>query len=215
MDKLEVEKSFSDFAQSKVVAGHAFKISSSLLESLGNIELEAKESVAVATAQIWAKLTNGKLVVPEDLKNPDAFWMALFKSHIRNYLLKRYARRTNRKSNAVYEKELEDYKKELEKKDAPKPKRHQGGRFEGVDEKPLTDVWTEGPEDAALYTDDALRKQFLDLGFEPTVVDVILLRANGLTWVEVGHELGEKADTVRMRLARCLKKVELDSDMLF
>jgi DNA-directed RNA polymerase specialized sigma24 family protein len=33
------------------------------------------------------------------------------------------------------------------------------------------------------------------------------LRANGQTWEEVGAELGEKADAVRMRLERALKRI--------
>jgi hypothetical protein len=90
------------------VKNYALKYANKILQSLGDIEIEAAESISVAQEIIWKKLLAGDISVEGELNKPNAYWMSHFTQHICYYLLKHFARRSSRNPGEQYKKEVAD-----------------------------------------------------------------------------------------------------------
>ncbi len=212
MDQKEIRENFAIFSQSEKVWLHARKAASFLLESLGDVEIEASEAVSVATVTILKKLDAGEIKIPDDLKSPEAFWMAHFKQHIKHYLLKRYARRSNRKPADVYRKEMKELK-EMGVKDS-KPLKYQGPRFESTVEEMLMAGANSTPETIHLQSDEQLRSSLGNTGLKPEIIDLIMMRAEGLTFEEMGARVRKSEDAVRQQYNRHVVDADLNRDLV-
>ena len=200
------EKSWGRKADS-AVQNFALKYAHEILSKRGDIYLEAMEAIAAAQETIWKKVYKGDISVEGELKNPDAFWMSHFTSHIRYYLLKRLARRSSKKP-------VQQYKKEKEEHNDPKtkPSRYQGGRFDGFDEQHKSAMTEDFKEPEA--SEEDIVEMLEGKGIKLEVIEVLLLRASGYSYPEIGEKLDITKDDARMKFDRAIQEHDLDKRLI-
>lgn len=214
MNEKEFKESFVKFSQSKHLVGYAYQVADRLISGLGetNIKLESKEAVLVATAKIWEKLASGNIQMPVPLHNPEGFWMQHFKRHIEHFLLKRYARRSSKKSFAQYETEV----RELEALGVknPKPSKYNGARFQSTENDQLIADPLNALESGVVNAEQMLGAELTGLGLKPAIIELILMRHDGLTYKEIGNKLDKSEDAVRQRLKRGIERAGLTREKI-
>ncbi|MBB1440127.1 hypothetical protein H5202_15880 [Shewanella sp. SG41-4] len=177
---------------------------SSLKQSEVQIIKDSEDALSTSTLLMLIKISQGEIVFPADVKNKQGLLMELLKNYIKFYLLKRYARRSHAKPSAIYLKE---------KQESGSASRYNGGRFEKFqNEDEYGEIGSVNFDDE--YELDAERIDAILKSKHLTENELLVIKARsfGYTFTEISEHLDEKADTLRIRFDRAMKKANLDKD---
>lgn len=177
---------------------------SSLRQSETQIKTDSEDALSSATLLMLIKISKGEIVFPDNVKNKQGFLMGFLKNHIKFYLLKRYARRSHAKPRAIYLKE---------KQESGFASKYCGGRFEKFqNEDEYAEIGSVNCDNEYELDAERIDAILQSKSLNENELLVIKARSYGYTFSEIAEHLDEKADTLRRRFDRAMKKANLDKD---
>jgi len=180
----------------------------SLNQDATTIMTDTECALSSAAVLMLTKIENGELAFPDDVNDKEAFIMSVLQNHVKFYLLKRYARRTGRKSLKEYMEEVNE-----EKESGQRVNRHRGPRFESM--LSIDDYAVQGAcityDEYSKETEDII-KIIAEKDIPTSAVQILSYRLEGYTFKEIAEILGDGAtqDSVRVSFARAMKKAGID-----
>jgi len=166
-----------------------------------------------STIKMLIKIDNGELCFPDDLRGTkEALVMGTLQGFVKNYLLKRYARRINRKTKAQYNLELKHAASDQ------KINRHEGGRFESISKmNDNKDIDIESIDNPYALETNMLIKLLKAKRLTERDHQILYYRLEGCNYEEIAKLLvttktGKPAtkNSVRLEHTRAMKMAEID-----
>jgi len=211
MDDETLRKEISILVTKKSVNLYALKVTRQLLghfnQSETELRMDAEDALSTSVIVMLKKISDDSFDLPEHVNDPQAFLMSRLKMYLNHHLLKRYARRSQRKPVYSYQKEKLAYE------GAGDVSRYSGPRFDKYQsEDDYAEIGVSTPDTSHKIDVSRIEAMIDSKGLSDDEIFVIKAKALGFTYSEIGElqELG--ADTVRMRFNRSIKKAKLDID---
>lgn len=211
MDDETLRKEISILVTKKSVNLYALKVTRQLLghfnQSETELRMDAEDALSTSVIVMLKKISDDSFDLPEHVNEPQAFLMSHLKMYLNHHLLKRYARRSQKKPVYSYQKEKLAYE------GAGDVSRYSGPRFDKFQfEDDYAEIGISTP-DLSHNIDIGRIEVLLDSkGLSDDDILVIKAKALGFTYAEIGEFQELSADNVRMRFNRAMKKGKLDID---
>jgi len=211
MDDKTLRKEISKLATKKSVNLYALKVTRELLgyfnQSETQLQMDAEDALSASVVIMLEKISDDTFNLPEYVKDPQAFLMSRLKMYLNHHLLKRYARRSQRKPVYSYQKEM------LAHEGAGGVSRYSGPRFDKcLSEDDYAEIGVSNPDISHKVDVNRIEAMLDSKGLSDDEIFVIKAKALGFTYSEIGELQELSVDTVRMRFNRAIKKTNLDID---
>lgn len=198
--------------------GYSLKVTGEILARFNmgpeSLENEARDAIHSVVATLVNNVNNNKLVIPENVRNLESYLMASFKRFLTYYLLKRYARRCEKKPAAQFQAEIEIWEKN---KDNPKPSRYLGNRFIHIDQHLETQDENLNETSSIPYSSikfEDIEPLLFEKGLNEKDIQVIKLRTEGYDYSEIAEMTNGKVNALTQRYKRAIEKLGIDKALL-
>ena len=145
----------------------------------GDIYSELRELISNATETIWKKLQGGDITIVCERDNPDAYWMSHYTSHISTIYLNEWSA-----VQILNQKKYLLRKLKIQKDHCANHSKYSGSRFEEFDSTHSDSMEQRFIEPTPTF--DELRKLLVGKEAKTEVIAVLLLRAGGEKYKEIG-----------------------------